>query len=178
MKWGARRLQLGIESDSVYLPGELWDSKSNLLLFFSNKYVLGAKVRFFLHIPTHFWKISYGLIENCMFEGSTLLIQFTGFCVLRMRKSVCERLLSAMTRRRVSTLVKASVLSVGCSASATVCCAVGRQESNARAAIRRKRYFALFIQWLTVFRNLLLHRLAGNSPNRLRPWHNSLGNGA
>ena len=56
MKWGARRLQLGIESDSVYLPGELWDSKSNLLLFFFNKYVLVAKVRFFLHIPTLFWK--------------------------------------------------------------------------------------------------------------------------
>ena len=41
-----------------------------------------AKILIFFYIPTHFWKISYGLIENCMFEGSTLLIQFTGFCVL------------------------------------------------------------------------------------------------
>ena len=55
-------MQLGVESDSVYLPGELWDSKSNLLLFFLNKYVVGAKVQFFLHIPTHFCKISYGLM--------------------------------------------------------------------------------------------------------------------
>ena len=50
-------MQLGIESDSVYLPGELWDSNSNLLLIFSNKYVMGAKVLIFLYIPTHFYKI-------------------------------------------------------------------------------------------------------------------------
>ena len=80
-----------------------------------------------------------------MFEGSTLLIQFTGFCVLRMRESVCERCLSVMTKRRVSALVTASVLSVGCSASAAVCRADGLQEANARAAIRRKRSFACFI---------------------------------
>ena len=39
-------------------------------------------------------------------------------------ESIREMLLSMMTRRRVSALVKASVLSVGCSASATVCRAV------------------------------------------------------
>ena len=91
-----------------------------------------------------FCKISYGLIENCMFEGSTLLIQFTGFCVLRMRKSVCARCLSVMTRRRVSALVTASVLSVGCSASATVCCAVGRQESECEGGNQEEEKFWLF----------------------------------
>ena len=80
-----------------------------------------------------------------MFEGSTLLIQFTGFSVLRIRESVCERCLSVMTKHRVSALVTASVLSVGCATSATVCCAVGRQEANARVAIRRKISFDCFI---------------------------------
>ena len=37
---------------------------------------------------------------------------------------------------------------IGCSASATACRAVGRQEANARAAIRRKRSFACFISLL------------------------------
>ena len=60
-------------------------------------------------------------------------------------ESIREMLLSMMTRRRVSALVTVSVLSVGCSASATVCRAVGRQEANARVAIRRKRGFAWFI---------------------------------
>ena len=104
-----------------------------------------AKVRFFLHIPTHFWKISYGLIGNYMFEGSTLLIQFTGFCVLRMRKSVCARCLSVMTRRRVSALVTAPVLSVGCSASIIACRAVGRQEAREKAASIIKAILQIFI---------------------------------
>ena len=61
MKWGARRLQLGIESDSVYLPGELWDSKSNLLLFYSNKYVFGCKDTIFpSHSDTFFEKYLRG----------------------------------------------------------------------------------------------------------------------
>ena len=73
------------------------------------------------------------------------MIQFTGFCVLRIRESVCARCLSVMTRRRVSALVTASVLSVGCSASATVCRAVGRQETNVRAVIRTVMMVCLFI---------------------------------
>ena len=78
-----------------------------------------------------------------------IAIEFNGsFSVLRMTESACERLLSMMTRRRVSALVTASVLSVGCSASAAVCRADGRQEANARAAIRRKRSFACFISLL------------------------------
>ena len=44
-----------------------------------------------------------------------------------------------------------SVLSVGCSASATVCCAVGRQEANARVAIRRKRSLVCFILLICYF---------------------------
>ena len=71
-------------------------------------------------------------------------IEFNGsFSVLRMTESVCERLLSAMMRRRVSALITASVLSVGCAASAIACRAVGQQEANARTAIRRKRRFDL-----------------------------------
>ena len=81
-----------------------------------------------------------------LFIISTTIESNGSFSVLRVIESVCERPLSAMTRSRVSALVMTSELSVSCSASATVCRAVGRQEANARAAIRRKRYFALFIQ--------------------------------
>ena len=76
---------------------------------------------------------------------STVIESNGSLSVLRIRESVCERLLSAMTRCRVTALVTASVLSVGCSASVTVCRAVGRQEANARAAIRRKK--VLFVSF-------------------------------
>ena len=50
-----------------------------------------------------------------------------------------------MTRRRVSALVTTSMLSVGCATSATVCRAVGRQETNVRAVIRTVMMACLFI---------------------------------
>ena len=65
-------------------------------------------------------------------------------------ESVCERLLSVMSIRRVFSLVTASVLSVGCTTSATVCRAVGRQEANTRAKIRKKRTFACFIVYYAI----------------------------
>ena len=56
---------------------------------------------------------------------STVIESNGSLSVLRMRESVCERCLSVMTIRRGSALVTASVLPVGCSASAAVCCADG-----------------------------------------------------
>ena len=47
------------------------------------------------------------------FVANSTVIESNGsLSVLRIRESVCERCLSAMTRRRVSALVTASVLSV------------------------------------------------------------------
>ena len=87
---------------------------------------------------------------------SVLLTIFTviesngSLSVLRMRESVCERCLSVMTKRRVSALVTASVLSVGCSASATVCRAVGRQEARENAASKANVILQSFIVLISV----------------------------
>ena len=61
---------------------------------------------------------------------STVIESNGSLSVLRVRESVCERCLSVMSKRRVSALVTASVLSVGCSASAAVCRADGLQEAR------------------------------------------------
>ena len=62
-----------------------------------------------------------------------------------MRELVCERLLSAMTRRRVSALVTASVLSVVCYASTIACRADGLQEAREKAASITKASLQIFI---------------------------------
>ena len=69
-------------------------------------------------------------VLSVLFIISTTIESNGRFSVIRMTESLCERLLSAMTRRRVSALVTASVLPVGCSASAAVCCADGLQEAT------------------------------------------------
>ena len=97
-------------------------------------------------------------VLSVLFIISTTIESNGSLSVLRMRESVCERCLSVMTKRRVSALVTASVLSVGCSASAAVCRAVGRHEANARAVIRRKRSFACFIVFVYFLSLPLLSR--------------------
>jgi hypothetical protein len=53
-----------------------------------------------------------------------------------------------MTKRRVSALVTASVLSVGCSASAAVCRADGLQEAREKAASIVKASLQIFIVFI------------------------------
>ena len=94
---------------------------------------------------------------------STVIESNGSLSVLRMRESVCARCLSVMTKRRVSALVTASVLSVGCSASAAVCRADGLQEAREKAAsiikaILQSFIFFIFISFYLLFRAAKLRK--------------------